>query len=351
MKIRIGILANELEDDHQPWIDACSERTDEIDFRVVRLTHNSWLKDISGGKFDLLLAKPGGVGSAMKQLYDERIYILVNSLGYRVFPGAEEIFIYENKRFHYSWLEANGVRLAATSVFYDREEAKGELKNFKFPMVAKMNIGASGRGFRLIGSIKEAEDYINMAFSKGITTDYGPNWRKDSPLKKIMNLVRNPGHLKKRVEIYKIQRREIQKGYVIFQEYIEHDFEWRLVRIGESFFAHKKLKDRGIASGSLEKDYADPPIEIFDFVKDLTDRFGFRSMAVDMFEIAPGSYVVNEMQCIFGQSDAYQMLVGGKPGRYRKVGKEWKFEEGDFMGIMGYRLRLDYILGELRKER
>ena len=66
-------------------------------------------------------------------------------------------------------------------------------------------------------------------------------------------------------------------------------------------------------------------------------------MAVDLFETKSGNYLVNEMQCIFGQSDPYQMLVDNKPGRYIYKDR-WIFEEGDFASNECYDLRLEYIL-------
>ena len=130
---------------------------------------------------------------------------------------------------------------------------------------------------------------------------------------------------------------------MIFQEYIPHEFEWRVVRIGDSFFAHKKLKTREKSSGSLLKNYDNPPLELLNFVKEITEKHRFYSQAIDIFESERG-YLVNEMQCIFGQSDPYQMLVNGNPGRYRYLDDEWIFEPGDFARNGCYNLRLEFVL-------
>ena len=75
-KIKAIILRNEKDDDHLLWVKACGEYSDKINFRVVDLTKNDWFEKINSEKFDILLAKPGGLTSRFKQLYDERIYIL-----------------------------------------------------------------------------------------------------------------------------------------------------------------------------------------------------------------------------------------------------------------------------------
>jgi hypothetical protein len=142
----------------------------------------------------------------------------------------------------------------------------------------------------------------------------------------------------------------VQKDFVLFQEYIHHTFEWRCVRIGDSFFAHKKLKSHGKASGSLLKSYETPPFDLLEYVKKITDQVGFFSQAIDIFVADDGTYLVNEMQCIFGQSDPYQMLVDGQPGRYCFQNGQWVFQPGDFNMLESYLLRLETFINILKKK-
>ena len=58
--------------------------------------------------------------------------------------------------------------------------------------------------------------------------------------------------------------------------------------------------------------------------------------------------LINEMQCIFGQSDPYQMLVGGVAGRYIYQDNQWKFEAGDFNTNESFDLRLQSIILRLK---
>ena len=50
------------------------------------------------------------------------------------------------------------------------------------------------------------------------------------------------------------------------------------------------------------------------------------------------------MQCIFGQSDPYQMLVDETPGRYCNLNNNWVFEAGDFNRFESYDLRVKHVL-------
>lgn len=349
-KLLFVILANENSDDHELWVKACENRNTEIDYKVVNLSRSDWFERIiENRKANCFLCKPPGITSAFKQLYDERLMILAGALNLPLYPTLNECLIYENKRFLSYWLKAHSIPYPETSVFYDKEEALKFIKYVRLPIVAKVNIGASGSGITILHSKEEASNYIHDTFErKGVKRRSGPNLKKSSIFKRGLHYIFHPVDINKKLQLYKTVRQDIQKDFVIFYEYIPHNFEWRVVRIGDSFFAHKKIRTKEKASGSLQKDYENPPLGLLDFVKGITDKHQFYSQAVDIFESKDRGYLVNEMQCIFGQSDSYQMLVDGKPGRYRFLNKQWIFEEGYFNQNQSYNLRLDYIINNLK---
>lgn len=345
-KINIIILGNENPDETTLWIKACEKEKARVNYRVVDMSKNNWLQEIQKEKFDQLIAKPPGHTSKFKQLYDERVNILSRTLGYKIYPSAEEIFIYENKRFLSFWLEANKIPHPKTNIFYDKPEALEFLEKTKYPVVGKVNIGASGSGVQILKTKTEANDYIKAIFSgKGAKKRVGPNLQKGGLLKRGLHYVFNPSDISKKLKKYKGVIDDKQSDFAILQEFIPHDFEWRVVRIGDSFFAHKKMILKEKASGSLIKNYDDPPLDILDFVKKITDEHQFYSQAVDIFE-HKGNYLVNEMQCMFGQSDAHQMKVGGVIGRYIMQNGKWIFEKGDFNTNQCFDLRLQWVLSK-----
>jgi glutathione synthase/RimK-type ligase-like ATP-grasp enzyme len=350
-KVKAVILKNESPDDHNLWITACQERSTEIDFRVVDLTKNNWLDEIQKKPFDTLLAKPGGLSTPFKQLYDERIYVLNKVLGYSVYPSIDEILIYENKRFLSYWLAANNLPHPTTFVFYDINDAIHFSTQTQYPIVAKTNLGASGSGVDIIYSKTELNSYICQVFSgKGAPHRWGPNLSKGALFWRGLKYLTSPGEIAKKLQVYNTRRTDRQQGYVIFQNYVAHDYEWRIVVIGGSYFAHKKLKIGEKASGSTLKNYDTPPLVLFDFAKGIMEHFGFLSQAIDVFKTDDDKILINEMQCIFGQSDQYQMLVDGIPGRYRYIDKKWIFESGDFNANESYSLRVDHIISMIFKQ-
>lgn len=344
----VAILKNEDPFDHQPWIVACEQYKGELEYNVIDLTLNNWIDNIKSFNPSVCLLKPAGKTSLFRTLYQERVDVIVNDLGYKVYPFLDEVRIYENKRFFAYWAKANGVSHPQTDVFYSKKEAKGFINSTDYPTVGKINIGASGNGVEILNDFDSASLYIARAFGEGLASKTGPKLKKGKLIKRAWRKLTHPKELKNRLKTYSEIAADKQKGFVIFQEFIPHNFEWRAVRIGDSFFAHKKLKIGEKASGALVKGYENPPLKLFDFVKKLTDKFNFRSVAVDIFETEFGEYLVNEIQCIFGQSDPYQMLVDDKPGRYIFQDEKWMFEPGDFNQNQSYNLRLDYILSQVK---
>ena len=344
MKLNVTILRNELEEDHKLWIKACEEHKDDIEFRVVNLTSSAWFEDLQKRPFDVLLAKPGGLTTPFKQLYDERIFILSYLWQDKIFPSPIEIYMYENKRFLYTWLKANNIPHPDTRIFYNNQEALFYTEECRLPLVAKTNIGASGSGIKIIRNRLDASNYIKDTFSRrGASRRTGPNLMKGGIIKRGFYYLIHPSEISKKLDIYQIRGGDRQKDFVIFQEYIPHDFEWRTVRIGDSFFAHKKIKLGEKSSGSLLKNYDNPPLDLLNFIRLITDKYGFHSVAIDIFESDRG-FLVNEVQCMFGQSDPYQMLMDGKPGRYRYTDNKWLFENGDFAKDACFNLRLEYLI-------
>lgn len=349
-KPEIVILANEVKSDHEPWVQACIKRSADLNFRVVDLTGAKWYERITEKPADYLLVKPGGLTARFKKLYDERLSILVKNKNYRSFPSLDEVLIHENKIFQSYWLKANNLPHPDTYVFYHKDEAERFVDVAELPLVAKLSIGSSGKGIHIIRTRQELAGYVEEIFSAGKRSRSGPNLRRGRWLQRASMVFSKRGLLKERISKYRAIQNEVQTGFALFQKYIPHDYEWRAVRIGDSFFAHKKLKKKDKASGSLVKEYGAPPLALLNFVKEITDRFGFYSMSIDLFVKEENSYLINEMQCIFGQSDPYQMAIDGKPGRYIFRENAWIFEEGDYSSNQCFDLRLDHVIRKMKSE-
>lgn len=337
--MKIAILRNEDPESSKKWQKACEKLN--ISYTVINLTDSDWLKEIQSIRFDLFLLKPPGRLSHFKTLYDERLYIISKILKINTFPTFEECIIYENKRVLSYFLEANGIHHPPTKVFYNKEEALDFARTARYPLVTKTSIGGSGSGVEILRSKDKSKAYISKAFSpKGIKRRFGPNRVTGSPKYWMSKTLRSPSYFLKRINEYLSIYKHGERDYVIFQEYIPHDYEWRCVRIGDSYFAHRKIKLGDKASGTKGIDYVNPPESLLTFTRDLCIKHNFNCMAADIFEDGRGGYLVNELQTIFGHVQAYILSVDGIPGRYIFDKDGWIFEKGDFNTNESYDLRL-----------
>lgn len=338
----VGILKNEEPNSAQKWEKACAKYG--INFITIDLTANDWLDCINSYKCDFFLLKPPGRFERFKILYDERLYIICKVLGLLTFPSYEECYIYENKKLLSYYLKARSIPHPKSFVFYHKKEALDFINNYPLPLVGKTAIGASGKGVVILRDIRSKKSYILDAFSKGLKREFGPNRVIGSPKKWLERSLQSPYFFLKKVQDYLKIYNEVQNGYVILQEYIPHDFEWRAVRIGDSYFAHKKVKYGDKASGSKGIDYVTPPHNLLDFVKELCEANHFNCMAIDLFERNNSEYLVNELQTLFGHVQGYILSINDKPGRFRYMDNSWVFEAGDFNSNESYDLRLSAAL-------
>jgi glutathione synthase/RimK-type ligase-like ATP-grasp enzyme len=349
MKYNVAILKSEASFEHELWLNACEENPLVESADIIELTADNWYSLVINKNYDIFLLRPSGRSELFKRLYDERAYIISLVLNKKVYPSYNELFIYENKRVLRDWMLANGIPHPKTYIFFNKKEALNFITGFEsYPIVAKTNIGASGSGIDFLRTKNDARVYISGAFSGGISRSSGPKLLKGSLLAKTKKVLFKKGFLKNRLKEYAITSDQKQKDFIIFQEFVPHIFEWRCVRIGDAYFAHKKIAINNKSSGTLIKGYDPVPEKLLDFIRNITNRTKIHSVAIDVFE-KDDSYLVNEIQCFFGQSDPHQMLVDGKPGKYCFVNNKWIFKAGDFNKNESYNLRLEHALGQLKK--
>ncbi|NLB77722.1 MAG: hypothetical protein GX796_02435 [Clostridiaceae bacterium] len=331
--MRFGIL-RDISNTSDYYVNACEELS--VDYTLIDIMSHDWIEKIRSSECDGFLVAPNCTKDIWKCMYQERLYYINIVMGYPIYPSYNELFLYESKRNMAYWLQINNIPTAKTWVFYNKKEAIDFIYGFdKFPLVFKPNIGSSSLGIKFIKSKGEALGLIKRVFTKwrfynrGYTKWYKTRFKVSYP---IMD--------------------DKQYNNLLFQEKIDVKYEWRGVKIGESYFAHKKLAgNNGLHSGSGISNYDSPPIEVMEFIKYVCDVGKFRSMDVDFFEDVNGNFYVNELQAIFGSKiKPYQMCVDGKPGRYQYIDGNWVFEEGMFNQNNSFNLRVKDFIDMLMDE-
>lgn len=341
--MRICVAHNVASGKEQYWIKAIQKKG--ISYDLLDLTEHDWLDKIIEGQYDLIIAIPHGTLSQQKQLFDERVYVIKHILRLPLYPNFEALLVYENKRMLSYWLKANKIPHPETKVFYRYEEALHYLDSAEFPLVAKSNIGAAGSGVHILKNRSQALGIVKKTFKgSGFPRRKGPNLNTPNAGKRILSKITNLEYISKKIKSYHSIHKDKNTTDILFQEYIPHTYEWKNIRIGDSFFSHKKMVQNNYASGTGIKTFDDPPESLLNFIKKITDKTGFNSVSVDVFEVEKEKYLVNEVQTYFGQPLPYLMKIDDKTGRYLFRNGKWIFEEGDFNQNLSCDLRLDHAM-------
>lgn len=330
------------------WEIACNSLG--VDYITIDTSRNDYLELLNESNPDFCLSRPSGITQYLKKIYDERIFAIERFLNIPVFPSYNEIILHENKIMLSYFLKSYNLPHPETFVSFNKDECLAYAETTSYPIVAKTANGAAGSGVTIIKSKVDAQNYIKKAFNSGIKRRYGPNRKTGNARSWLLKAWRSPEYLKKKFFQYKLESSDSQKDYIIFQSFIPHDFEWRCVKIGESYFAYKKLKIGEKASGSKIFDYGAPPFELLSFTKDICQKFNFEFMAVDIF-YTNGHIYINEMQTLFGHKSAFICKVNEKTGRFIFNNNVWQFEEGNFNSNESFNIRLAYILDKFKNDK
>jgi hypothetical protein len=310
-RYRLGIF-REFYHYHTNYMAACREIG--VSYQILDVTGDDWIRRIRQTDCDAYLVWPSAMTPVWKEMLDDRMRLVEQELRRILYPTAKEIWLYENKRRTRDWLVANGVPHPRTWIFYNRDEAEAFLKTANLPLVLKTNCGAGASGVYILRNRREAARMVHKAFSTGIAT------RRNT--------------------------RNRHWGSVFLQEFLPEVREWRMIRIGRSYFGYLKGRVGDFHSGTHLKGWGAPPRPLLDMLRAVTDIGSFSSMNVDIFETPDGRLLVNELHTVFGQSTREQMRVEGRPGRYLFDDRRnaWVFEEGDFARNACSNLRVEYVL-------
>ncbi len=309
---RLGII-EEVSQYHKYLIAACRDM--KISYKVLDLLADDWVTVFRDCGCDALLVWPSCGDSVWKHTFDYRLRCVEHDLGLILFPSWEECWLTEHKPRLRDWMDAHNISHPRTWVFYRREEAVAFAAAAPLPIVCKTATGGSAKGIQIIRTRRQLLQIIRQSFGAGLyTRGFDPNDR--------------------------------QRGFIYLQEYLDAVEEWRMVRIGDSFFGYRKERGpSGLHSASHKWSWIDPDHELLNLLKHVTDLGGFKSMDVDIFRTTQGQLFVNECQTVFGCSTpSIQMKVNDIEGRYLWTDNRWTFEQGSFSKNHMCNLRVQHLL-------
>ncbi|MCB1048778.1 MAG: hypothetical protein KDC10_16425 [Calditrichaeota bacterium] len=314
---RIGILRTPTQR-HSFIMAACQEMG--VSYRVIDWFEEDWIERINASECDAFITWPAITNTLWKTIGDERLAMLAGPMGRVVYPEVTAIWMYESKRRSHDWMVAKGVEHPRTWVFVHEKAALDFVAKASYPLVYKTDLGAAAAGVEIVRTHQRAKAIVLKAFKSGIVVPRG-------------------------------DKRDRFWGHVLFQEYLPEIQEWRMVRVGDTYFCrYKEPGADGLHSGSGTVRWEKPPIELLERTRQITDLGGFTSMNIDFFETTDGRFLVNELHAVFG--------TPRNPKRGEENGGRWlRDEQGNWHFEKGYwyqngcsNLRLKNLLAMLGEQ-
>ena len=305
-----------------------------VDYQVVDIFSANWIENVKAAfDCDGFFCPSNCISQELKTIQDERYYFVSHVMHHPIYPDFTGLYIHESKRNMAAWLEINGYPHAKTRVFTSRKEALDYLEQCQYPIVTKANVGAGASKVVIVKSKAKAKRMVKKCFNRR----YFPELFKGLVYWKHVKM--------KGINFTYRDNRHDQTDYFIVQDFVRDvQHEWRILKIGDSYFGHQKLLKGGFASGSGMVGWVAPPIELLDMVHEICEKGGFLCMDVDIFETKGGHYSINELQASFGSYADYQMSIDGHHGRYKYKDGEFVFEEGDFNVFGSTKLKIEHFV-------
>lgn len=222
------------------------------------------------------------------------LYAIENYLGIPVFPDHNTCWHYDNKVAQYYLLNAAGVPIPQTWIFWDKHSAIEWANKTKYPTVFKLSAGAASQNVIKVSSEAEAIELIEKMFDRGIF----PMTMNEHKIKMLpQNLYQLKSTLArfKHGLIYNLTSLypplppvwwQPEKDYIYFQEFItDNIFDTRITVIGNRAFGFRRFNRkndfRASGSGNLDMDHTKVDMNFVKMAFEISKKLKFQSMAYD----------------------------------------------------------------------
>jgi hypothetical protein len=224
---------------------------------------------------------------APERLIAKRVMPAVeHALGIPTFPSWKSGWHFEDKISQFYLLQAAGVPMPRTWVFWDKAAALEFLRTASFPLVIKLANGYRSGNVRLLKNADEGAYWVEQLFGPGIW-GFGQRPADPSAAKAILRRTKAAARTLAGVEPpLPSLRDELQRGYFYAQEFLPgNEFDTRVTVIGNRAFAYRRLNRpndfRASGSGRPDWDASKIDLELVRLGFLAARRLGTQSVAID----------------------------------------------------------------------
>lgn len=285
---------------HSSYIKACQEL--QVSYVVIDMFSKHWLEHVTSHSVDFIVARPSVQYAPWKDMFDNRLKLLIRHFDIKIWPNFEALWIWESKLRTLDFLKINHIPHPKSDIYYDKQELLECSKTLNYPTVYKASSGSGASGVKILKTKQQLNQIVKKVFYRGVRS-------------------------------YRKHKLDKEHGYVILQQYLKDVKEWRIVRIGDYFFGFEKLKNGEFHSGSKNFGYGMPPQECLSLVREITATHNFKFVSIDIFITKDNEYLINEIQPYFGQEGDRELLqIDGESGRlyFDDATSAWVFEKGTY---------------------
>jgi glutathione synthase/RimK-type ligase-like ATP-grasp enzyme len=226
--------------------------------------------------------------SDMRQIARRLLPVLEKEIGIVVYPDQDTCWHYDDKIIQRYLLEAAGIPIPRTWVWYEVKSALDWARTAEYPLVIKLWSGAGSKNVRLVSSFGEAEIWIKKLFGSGLhylDEEYSEKWP--------MGKKRIRAALRLLVKGYIPARKppkscwDLHKNYVLFQEFLPgNPFDHRVVIIGNRAFAFRRFNRpndfRASGGGNVDINPKNIDLETVRLSFRLAKKLKTQSIAIDI---------------------------------------------------------------------
>ncbi len=207
-----------------------------------------------------------------------------HGLGIPVFPSWETAWHFDDKLAQYYLLQACGIPMPKTWVFWRYSEALDFCRSAQYPLVIKLASGIISENVQLLNNFAEAEYWIKRLFGSGVVSFQRPNLRHPRAVAQRLRdtlrllLTGQPPNLSSRTDL--------QKDYLLVQEFLPgNDFDTRVVIIGHRAFAFRRFNRpndfRASGSGVRDSDPAKIDLDLMRLAFRVAQQLQTQCIAID----------------------------------------------------------------------
>lgn len=245
------------------WITYCDENG--IPYQIVNAYDSDIIQQLHGCAA-LMWHHHHGIFSDV--IVAKKILFALEHAGVKVFPDFKTGWHFDDKVSQKYLLEALGVPLVPSYVFYSKTDAANWAKRTHYPKVFKLKGGAGASNVRLVRSEGEAMTLIKKAFGKGF-----PQYDRFAALSEQFRKFKEKqtsfsSVLKGLARVFVIsdfaKQQANEKGYVYFQDFMPNNSsDLRVIVVNDKAFAVKRIvrKNDFRASGSGELEFGKQGID------------------------------------------------------------------------------------------